>query len=134
MHLRVSIGIVLLAMVSTTGGSSDECDERQECFFGDLYPTIVQFDAARIQHSVTPLHVPEQVYAALARFAPSQYCSDHFEAAIRLKKRLNIPTVIVRPENTLCGSRRIFSPDDIWAVYVVLLLSLAMNVTIILLH
>lgn len=125
--------ILVVAMVLAARADNDLCADKKDCYFGSLYPAILLLSAnasaAKPQHSLADA-VPLEIYSALARFTTPRYCNEYFASVESLKVRLNIPTVIVRPANSVCDSVRIFSKDDYWAITIVVILSFVVNGTL----
>lgn len=121
-------------MVLAARADNDLCADKKDCYFGSLYPTILLLSAdassTKPQHSLADA-VPLEIYSALARFTTPRYCNEYFANVESLKKHLEIPTVIVRPANSVCDSVRMFSKSDYWAITIVVMLGFVMNGTLI---
>ena len=137
MRWVVWIGLVLLADVCSSLSANVDCTEHKECFFGALYPTIIdiaQSHSARRhqnQHLVnSTLDAPEvnpSVLASLARFSLPWHCADYFADVLVLKTQLGIPPIAVAPNRIWCDSRRVYSSDDVGFAYFVLITSLFLH-------
>lgn len=126
--------ILVVVMVLAARADNDLCADKKDCYFGSLYPTILLLSAnasiAKPQHPVTG-DVPPEVYSALARFTTPRYCNEYFADVVHLKQRLQIPTAVVRPENSVCDSSRLFSKNDYAPITIIVVLGFVMNGTLI---
>jgi hypothetical protein len=126
--------ILVVAMVLAASADNNFCADKKDCYFGSLYPRILLLSAnassANSQHPVTG-DVPLEVYSALARFTTPRYCNEYFADVVHLKRRLQIPTVVVRPQNSVCNSTRMFSKDDYAIIVAIVLLNFAVSGTLI---